>query len=48
MECLRLALLGVGNVAMGDLVLTVAVAYAVIFAGMVIFTKVERTFMDTI
>ena len=48
MECLRLALLGVGNVAMGDLVLSVAVACAVIFAGMVIFTKVERTFMDTI
>lgn len=48
MEYLRHALLGVGGVSAGHLAISVGVAAVVLFAGMVVFTKVERTFMDTI
>lgn len=48
MEYLRLALLGVGDVTMGDLALSLLAACAVAFTGTIIFSKVERTFMDTI
>lgn len=48
MEYLRLAILGVGDVTVAQLALSMASACAVLFVGMVVFTKVERTFMDTI
>ena len=48
MEHLRSALLGVGGVSAAQMAYSFAVSFAVLFAGMVVFTRVERTFMDTI
>ena len=48
MEYLRSVLLGVGGVKAGQLMASAVVASVVLFVGMVVFTKVERTFMDTI
>lgn len=47
-EGLRLALLGVGTVTTGDLLLSGGVMLAVLAVGLMIFTRVERTFMDTV
>lgn len=48
MECLRSAILGTGGVSATHMAYAAVVSVAVLFWGMVVFTKVERTFMDTI
>ena len=48
MEYLRLALLGVGDVSAGWLAGSALVSCVILAIGVVVFTKVERTFMDTI
>jgi lipopolysaccharide transport system permease protein len=47
-EGFRLALLGVGTVSVGELATTTAIMLAVLAFGLTIFTRVERTFMDTV
>lgn len=47
-ELLRWAILGVGSVHMGYYALSWAVTLAVAAFGVMIFNKVERTFMDTV
>jgi lipopolysaccharide transport system permease protein len=48
MEALRRAVLGTGTVESGYLVYSWVFAAAVMLAGIMIFNKVERTFMDTV
>jgi lipopolysaccharide transport system permease protein len=48
MEALRCAVLGTGTVEPGYLVYSWAFAVVVMMAGIMIFNKVERTFMDTV
>jgi lipopolysaccharide transport system permease protein len=48
MEVLRRAVLGTGTVEPGYLAYSWAFAAAVMLAGIMIFNKVERTFMDTV
>ena len=47
-EGFRLAFLGVGTVTHGQLALSFGIMLAVLAAGMMLFTHVERTFMDTV
>lgn len=47
-EGFRVAFLGVGTVTLGQLGLTFAVMLTVLAAGLMLFTRVERTFMDTV
>lgn len=47
-EIFRYALLGVGTISPASVALSVAVTVCVAFAGIVVFNKVERTFMDTV
>ena len=48
MEYLRYAMLGTGSVAPRYLALSWAVTAVVVFVGIALFNKVERTFMDTV
>ena len=47
-ELIRYALLGQGTVMPGYLALSLAVTVAVMILGVMIFNKVEKTFMDTV
>jgi lipopolysaccharide transport system permease protein len=47
-EGFRLALLGVGTVTLGDLLISGVIMLLVLAGGMMLFTRVERTFMDTV
>ncbi|MDO4982892.1 MAG: ABC transporter permease [Eubacteriales bacterium] len=47
-ELFRLALFGSGNVCVWSLVWSLVFTAAVVFFGIMIFNKVERTFMDTV
>ena len=47
-EMLRYALLGQGAVMPGYLALSAAITVAVVLIGIMIFNKVEKTFMDTV
>lgn len=47
-EMLRYALLGQGTVMPGGLALSAVVTIAVVMLGIMIFNKVEKTFMDTV
>ena len=47
-EALRLALLGVGSVNTGHLAMSVGTMLLLLVVGLTFFTKVERTFMDTV
>ncbi len=47
-EGFRLAFLGVGTVTLEQLALSFAIMLVVVAAGMMLFTRVERTFMDTV
>lgn len=48
MEVFRYAYLGAGTISMGMLACSVASTSVILFAGVVMFNKVERTFMDTV
>lgn len=47
-ELFRYAVLGVGNIRMDYLLLSWAVTILTAFAGILIFNRIERTFMDTV
>lgn len=47
-EAFRFAFLGAGDVNAGHLLYSAGVTLAVLFLGTVLFTRVERTFMDTV
>ena len=47
-ELLRFAILGQGTSMPGYLALSAGITLAVVFGGILIFNKVERTFMDTV
>lgn len=47
-EGFRRGLLGVGSVTMSQLGVSVVVMLAVMLAGVILFTRVDRTFMDTV
>jgi lipopolysaccharide transport system permease protein len=47
-EGFRLALLGAGTATLGDVMLTFGLMLAVLTAGVMLFTRVERTVMDTL
>ena len=47
-EGFRIALLGAGTLAPGDLARSAAATLVVLTIGLMIFTRVERTFMDTV
>jgi lipopolysaccharide transport system permease protein len=47
-EAVRRGLLGVGTVQTGQLITSFVVMLAVLAAGIIMFTRVERTFMDTV
>ena len=47
-EVLRYALLGQGTIMPGYLVLSIFLTVAVVLGGIMIFNKVEKTFMDTV
>jgi len=47
-EGFRLGLLGVGTVTAADLATTFAVMLVVLACGLMLFTRVERTFIDTV
>jgi lipopolysaccharide transport system permease protein len=47
-EAFRYAFLGVGTISAGHLTYTVIFTAAILFTGIVIFNRIERTFMDTV
>ncbi len=47
-EGFRVAFLGVGTVTLGQLGLSFGIMLTVLAAGLILFTRVERTFMDTV
>ncbi len=47
-ECFRLMLLGTGTVSALHLVISIVFTLVSLFAGMVLFGKVEKTFVDTV
>lgn len=47
-ELFRYALLGVGTVPLASLAISVVFAIVVLLAGIIVFNRVERTFMDTV
>lgn len=47
-EGFRLAFLGASSVTLPDVVLSVSVTLILLFFGLVLFTRIEKTFMDTI
>lgn len=48
MELFRYAYLGAGTFSLGLLAYSVAAAAAILFVGVIMFNRVERTFMDTV
>jgi lipopolysaccharide transport system permease protein len=48
LEGFRLAFLGVGSVTVGDLVVSAAGMVLLLAVGLMLFTHIERTFMDTV
>ena len=48
MELFRYAVLGVGTISPAYVGLSLAVTAVVVIAGIMIFNRVERTFMDTV
>ena len=48
MELFRYAYLGAGTVSLASLAYSAGVTVVIVFAGIVMFNKVERTFMDTV
>ena len=47
-ESLRIALLGAGEVAPSHVVVSGVVSVVTLFGGLLLFEKVERTFIDTV
>jgi lipopolysaccharide transport system permease protein len=47
-ELFRYAVLGVGSVTLSGLAISVSFTLLVLFLGIVVFNRVERTFMDTV
>jgi lipopolysaccharide transport system permease protein len=47
-EAFRVALLGAGTLGAGELVRSAIIMVVVLITGLMIFTRVERTFMDTV
>jgi len=47
-EVLRYAILGQGTIMPGYLILSLAITFGVVLGGIMIFNKVEKTFMDTV
>jgi lipopolysaccharide transport system permease protein len=47
-ELFRYAVLGVGTVNMTSMIISVLFTSIVLFLGIVVFNRVERTFMDTV
>ncbi|MDO4515221.1 MAG: ABC transporter permease [Lachnospiraceae bacterium] len=47
-ELFRYAVLGIGNVSVWNILWSWAVAFAAVLSGIVIFHRIERTFMDTV
>ncbi|MBL7683261.1 MAG: ABC transporter permease [Flavipsychrobacter sp.] len=47
-EGMRLALLGNGNLSAGTLMYSIVIVIVVLFTGIVVFNKVEKTFVDTV
>lgn len=47
-ESLRIATLGAGEITLQEVFVSVAVAAVLLFSGLLLFEKVERTFIDTI
>ena len=47
-EMLRYAILGQGTIMPGYLALSWGITIAVVLVGIMIFNKVEKTFMDTV
>lgn len=47
-ELFRLAFLGVGTIHVWQILLSVSMTLAVIFIGIVLFSRVEKSFMDTV
>jgi lipopolysaccharide transport system permease protein len=47
-EAFRYAFLGVGTISAGHLTYTVIFTATILFTGIVIFNRIERTFMDTV
>jgi lipopolysaccharide transport system permease protein len=45
---MRLAFLGTGSVSPGELAYSFGFMLVVVFIGIVLFNRVERTFMDTV
>ena len=48
MELFRHAYLGAGSVSLGLLAYSIAITAVILFIGIVLFNRVERTFMDTV
>ncbi|HSO79947.1 MAG TPA: ABC transporter permease [Chromatiaceae bacterium] len=48
MELFRHAYLGAGSVSLGLLTYSIAITAVILFIGIVLFNRVERTFMDTV
>jgi lipopolysaccharide transport system permease protein len=48
METFRYVLLGTGEISLGWWVLTIVITAALLFFGVILFNKVEKTFMDTV
>ena len=47
-EVFRYAVLGQGTIMINSLILSIAITLLMLFGGIMIFNKVERTFMDTV
>jgi len=47
-ECFRYGYLGVGNFQSSDLIYTTVVTFSILTLGILIFNKVEKSFMDTV
>jgi lipopolysaccharide transport system permease protein len=47
-EAFRYAFLGVGTISAPHLAYTAVFAVAILFIGILIFNRIERTFMDTV
>lgn len=47
-EVFRMATLGTGTVSIGSLVYSLAVTAAALVAGVILFSRIEKTFMDTV
>jgi lipopolysaccharide transport system permease protein len=47
-ESFRLAFLGASSIEPQDVVLSLAVTVTLLFLGLVFFSRIEKTFMDTV